>query len=202
VPLRPAAALLIAAACSLPSVTPSPTASPQATPADAPAAPTPERIADPQRLGDFLPRRISGRNPIAWHPDRASPSGTWILDDRTVTLTLAPIEDLAALLTPLELLGVPAQAVLDGQEVRGLKVQGHRAMLSRQIEPPHRARLDIVAVDAYHVRVEVEPSDSLDAPLAIADQLAIGNMIRLALHERGGPTPPSPQVSSEEKESP
>lgn len=186
-------ALLLAAACatapgSQTSPTAIPTPEPGATAATEPgqAAPSAQavpRIDDPQRLADFLPRRISGQNPIGWHPDRPSPSGTWMIGDRTASVRLSEIADLPALTTPMELLGLPAQAVLDGHEVRGLKVQGHRAQLTRQLEPPHRARLDVIAAETFHVEITVEPSQTLDDPLAIAEQLALGSMIRLALRE-------------------
>lgn len=182
---------LLVGCSSAPPAAPAPPEAPAARPDGAAKA----RVADPQRLADFLPARIDGRPPIARHPDRDAPTATWTLPDRTVTVTLSRITDLPAELTPLELLGVDAAAVMDGHELRGLRLQGNPAQVKRQLDPPNRATLDVIAVSTYHVVIEVEPSQSLDDPIAIASELDIGSMTLLALREhkaRAAAAAPSP----------
>jgi hypothetical protein len=163
-------------------------------PAALPATPTPPRarVADPKALADFLPARLDGRTPIAREVTDARVAATWETGSRTLTVSLSRIVDLHATTSPLELLGLDVVATMGGHELRGLRFQGNPAQVRRQLDPPNRATLDVVAVSTYHVVVTVEPTASLDDALQIGDQLDIGGLTLLALAEHkartaGGP---------------
>lgn len=164
-------------------------ASPPATPASdaseivAPAEPASVRVEHPETLADFLPDKLGERAPNERDLARDAPSGTWTLDDHTVRIALRRVDDLPKTRAALELLGQPVQAVMNDEELRGLRVQGNPAQLRRQLDPPHRARLDVIAVSTYHIQITVEPAPTLDTPLSIAEHLDIGSMTLLALRE-------------------
>lgn len=165
------------------------TSSPPASPASdaneivAPAEPASVRVEHPTALADFLPDKLGEHAPSERDLAGDAPSGTWALDDRTVHIQLRRIDDLPATRAALELLGQPVEAVMNDEQLRGLRVQGNPAQLRRQLDPPHRARLDVIAVSTYHIQITVEPGPTLDTPLSIAEHLDIGSMTLLALRE-------------------
>jgi hypothetical protein len=154
-----------------------PTPVPETTP-----PPARQRVESPQHLSDFLPATLVGR-PADLRSTEDRVYGQWTIDGATVEVQIERITALADTLTPLELLGQDVGAVMGDQQLRGLRVQGNPAQIRWQLDPPHRATLDVIAVSTYHITVSVEPAKDMDAPLAFAEELDIGGMTRFAIQE-------------------
>lgn len=164
-------------------------APPAADPAPAKPAPfqisgDPLEVTEPASLVDYLPTVLDGVTATdrVTRPPTA-PRASWQIDGRTVRVALGRIDDVTGTRASFELLGKDVTARMHGHELRGLRTQGNPAELSRDLSPPHRATLSVVAANAYLVTISVEPSEALDEPLAVADKLDIGGMTRLAVKE-------------------
>lgn len=170
------------------------TSTPPAPPVRSPApAPAPFRVQDPQALADFVPPTLDGRPTER----RSNVEGTVRAiardGERTLELTLRRSSDITADRARFELLGKDVEARMEGQEVRGMRLQGNPAQLQRQLDPPHRGLLTVVAANTYVVQLAVEPAEDLESLVSLSDQLDIGGLTRLALKEaapvRLTPTP-------------
>jgi hypothetical protein len=159
------------------------TACGSAGPAEIPEPGPRAAITAPTALLDFVPESLGGiaATNRGGSPDRAS--ATYVRREVTVTLEAARMTDAVQTRASFELLGLDVTSRSVDHELRGLRVQGNPGQLTRQLQPPHRATLTVVAANTYLVTLSVEPASNLDIPLAWVDQVDVGGMTRLALAE-------------------
>lgn len=180
----------VMAACT-PAPAPIPTPTPQApTPSAAPAPTEPSptaraiRVENPKQILDYIPTAIAGQPATSRRATSpTSAVGEWQIDGRAIRLEMSRIDDAQQTRAAFEVLGKPVTARMNGQELRGLRVQGNPAELSRDLSAPNRAALAVVAANTYLVTLVVSPSDTLDDPLPYADYVDIAGLTRLAIHE-------------------
>jgi hypothetical protein len=181
-------ALLLPAACPAPPEPPS---------ARAPAPPAEERPTLPplspfaptetDSLDDFLPPTLGGAPVQERRVAADRVQGTYAVADRTIEVILERPGDLAAARAPFELLGRDLVARRDGQELRGLRVQGNPAQLARQLTPPYQGTATVVGANTWLVTVRMTPTTDLDELEAVLAGVPIGALTRLAgdRHRRG-----------------